>query len=156
MKQEILMLLAKIRYAVGDHQGALDRLEELNLDSLPLGDISSRKMKLIGECFAIKGPFFNSTSYIFRIQFIQKQFSWIWPPALLCLLPAGKPKTTVQVKYIDIAVRSLTCHTATGTHMPYRITQCYLPPDRGDIPAFIPAEAGTRLSEPEICKAELT
>jgi len=32
-----------------------------------------------------------------------------------------------------------------GTHMPYRITQCYLPPDRGDIPAFIPAEAGIRL-----------
>jgi len=23
-------------------------------------------------------------------------------------------------KYTDIAVRSLTCHTATGTHMPYR------------------------------------
>ena len=31
---------------------------------------------------------------------------------------------------------------------PYRITQCYLPPDRGDIPAFTPAEAGTRLSDP--------
>ena len=26
--------------------------------------------------------------------------------------------------------------------MPYRITQCYLPPDRGDIPAFTPSEAG--------------
>jgi len=25
-----------------------------------------------------------------------------------------------------------------GTHMPYRITQCYLPPGRGDIPAFLP------------------
>ena len=32
--------------------------------------------------------------------------------------------------------------------MPYRITQCYLPPDRGDIPAFTPAEAGTGLSDP--------
>ena len=32
--------------------------------------------------------------------------------------------------------------------MSYRITECYLPPDRGDIPAFTPAEAGTRLSEP--------
>jgi len=50
----------------------------------------------------------------------------------------------LKVKYTDIAVRSLTCHTATGTHMPYRITQCYLQPDRGDIPAFTPAEAGTR------------
>ena len=55
MKQEILMLLAKIRYALGDYQGALDRLEEVALDILPLKDISSRKLKLIGECFAIKG-----------------------------------------------------------------------------------------------------
>jgi len=43
---------------------------------------------------------------------------------------------------------SETCHTATGTHMPHRITQCYLPPGRRDIPALTPAEAGTRLSEP--------
>ena len=28
------------------------------------------------------------------------------------------------------------------------ITQCYLPPGRGDIPAFTPAEAGTRFSDP--------
>ena len=35
-----------------------------------------------------------------------------------------------------------TAHTATGTHVPYRITQCYLPPGRGDIPALTPAEAG--------------
>ena len=28
--------------------------------------------------------------------------------------------------------------TATGTHMPYGITQCYLPPGRGDILAFTP------------------
>jgi len=40
------------------------------------------------------------------------------------------------------------CHTATGTHVPYGITQCYLPPGRGDIPAFTPAKAGTRFSDP--------
>ena len=40
------------------------------------------------------------------------------------------------------------CHTATGTHMPHVITQCFLPPGRGDIPALTPAEAGTRLSDP--------
>jgi len=40
--------------------------------------------------------------------------------------------------------------------MPYGISQCYLPPGRGDIPAFTPAKAGTRLSDPEGCKAELT
>jgi len=57
-------------------------------------------------------------------------------------------KQKCKVKYVDIAVRSLTCHTATVTDMPCRITQCYLPPDRGDIPAFTPAEAGIRLSNP--------
>ena len=41
-------------------------------------------------------------------------------------------------------------------HMPYGITQCYLPPGRGDFPAFTPAEAGTRISNLEGCKAELT
>jgi len=35
--------------------------------------------------------------------------------------------------------RELTCH---------EITRCYLPPGKGDIPAFNPAEAGTRFSEP--------
>jgi len=33
--------------------------------------------------------------------------------------------------------------------MPYRITQCYLPPGSGDFPAaFTPAETGTRLRDP--------
>jgi len=36
--------------------------------------------------------------------------------------------------------------TATGTHVPYGITQCYLPPSRGDIPVFTPAS--TRFSDP--------
>ena len=40
--------------------------------------------------------------------------------------------------------------------MLYEITQCYLPPGRADFPAFTPAEAGTRFSDPEGCKAELT
>ena len=39
--------------------------------------------------------------------------------------------------------------------MPYGITQCYLPPGRGDFQAFTPAEAGTRFSDPGGCKAEL-
>ena len=34
--------------------------------------------------------------------------------------------------------------------MPHGITQCYLPPGRGDIPALTPAEAGTRLSDPGV------
>jgi len=32
--------------------------------------------------------------------------------------------------------------------MLHGITQCYLPPGRGDFPAFTPAEAGTQFSYP--------
>jgi len=32
--------------------------------------------------------------------------------------------------------------------MPFGITQYYLPPGTGDIPALTPAEAGTRLRDP--------
>jgi len=35
-----------------------------------------------------------------------------------------------------------------GTRMPYGVTECYLPPGRGDIPAFTPVEAGTWFSDP--------
>jgi len=31
--------------------------------------------------------------------------------------------------------------------MPYGITQCYLPPGRGDIPAFTASKAGTQFSD---------
>jgi len=40
---------------------------------------------------------------------------------------------------ITILLREITCHG---------ITQCYLPPGSGDFPAFTPAEAGTRFSNP--------
>ena len=46
--------------------------------------------------------------------------------------------------YLKEAYSSL-CYkhrTATGTHVPYGITQCYLPPGRGDIPAFTPTNEG--------------
>ena len=75
-------------------------------------------------------------------------------PALGLWRPDGTDKCkdsaphTMWVYYMNIAAHSLTCHTATGTHMPHGITQCYLPPGRGDIPALTPAEAGTRLSDP--------
>ena len=36
----------------------------------------------------------------------------------------------------------------TGTHISYRIIQCYLLPGKGDISALTPAEAGTRFSNP--------
>jgi len=53
----------------------------------------------------------------------------------------------VKVKK-GIAVRELHL-TATGNHLPYGITQCCLPPSRGDFPAFTSAEAGNRFSDPE-------
>jgi len=47
-----------------------------------------------------------------------------------------------------IAVRKVGTPLRELDHMPHVITQCYLPPGRGDIPALTPAEAGTRLSDP--------
>ena len=35
------------------------------------------------------------------------------------------------------------CHTATGTHVPYGITQCYLPPGRGDNECLWKCQPGT-------------
>ena len=43
----------------------------------------------------------------------------------------------------------LHCQTATGTHVPYGITRCYLPPGRGDIPALVLAELVLSLATPE-------
>ena len=63
------------------------------------------------------------------------------------LLPSAAAIKKVEVN-TDIAVRNRNYHTATGNHMPYGITQCYLPPGRVDFPAFTPAEAGTRFSNP--------
>jgi len=48
---------------------------------------------------------------------------------------------------VDIAVCGNRL-TSVGNHMPYGITQCYLPPGSGDFPVFTPAEAGTRFSNP--------
>ena len=65
-----------------------------------------------------------------------------------------KVKVEGKEKYSSLQAKPVI--TATGTHIPYGITQCYLPPGRADIAAFTPAEAGTRLATPQGCKAELT
>jgi len=49
----------------------------------------------------------------------------------------------------DITVCHLNHHTAMGTHVPYGITQCYLPPGSSDFSVFTPAKAGTRISDPD-------
>ena len=48
---------------------------------------------------------------------------------------------------MDIAVRG-NRPTATGNHVPYGITQYYMPPSSGDFPAFTPAKAGIRIRDP--------
>ena len=76
------------------------------------------------------------------------QFAIVNRPTGMHTLRTKRPSFAAILKYTDIAVRSLTCLTAAGTHMPYGITECYLPPDRADIHALTQAEAGTRLSDP--------
>ena len=53
----------------------------------------------------------------------------------------------VKVK-VNRVKQLATSLTTTKTHTPYGITQRYMPPGSGDIPAIIPAEVGTRFSNP--------
>ena len=55
----------------------------------------------------------------------------------------------VMVRIWQFAVCNRNHHTATENHMPYGITQCYLPSSSDDFPAFTPAKAGTRFSNLE-------
>ena len=58
-------------------------------------------------------------------------------------------RVKVKVKYRSTDAAVVHCNTATGTHVPQGMgSQCYLPPGRGDIPAFTQAKAGTRFSDP--------
>ena len=69
--------------------------------------------------------------------------------------PSGCPTNSIKalkalskvVKYTNTATWH--CDSTTGTRRPYGITQCYLPPGRGDILAFTVAEAGTQFSDPK-------
>ena len=72
-----------------------------------------------------------------------------WPASglLRAISDGSYPAGAIGKVYVYSSSQS-TSHTATGTHMPYGIAQCYLPPGRGDLPAFTPANAGTRLSYP--------
>ena len=47
-------------------------------------------------------------------------------------------------------------HTATGNHMPYGITQCYLPPGSSDFAALPQQKLVLDLATVEGCKAKLT
>ena len=65
----------------------------------------------------------------------------------LVLLAGGTAGYVKVNEKVNRAEQLATSLIATGTHVPYGITQCYLPPGRGDIPALAPAKAGTRLSD---------
>ena len=45
---------------------------------------------------------------------------------------------------------------ATGTHTPHGITQCYLPPGRGDFPPLPYPQLVLDLATPKGCKTKLT
>jgi len=64
-------------------------------------------------------------------------------------------KVKVKGKGKCIAV-CINTYTATGNHLPYGITQCYLPPGRGDFPPLTQPKLALDLATPKGCKAELT
>ena len=52
---EILLLLAKLQYALGDCSGALTKYDEVDLDNVNLENVSNRRLKILAEAYAIKG-----------------------------------------------------------------------------------------------------
>ena len=85
---------------------------------------------------------------VHHVHLMNADMSAVWPPTLrprasrLGLWVHRKLAVTVH----SIAVRNKP--HATRTHMPYGITQCYLPPGRADIPALTSVEASTWFSDP--------
>jgi len=74
---------------------------------------------------------FGHDGFAERYKIAPKQYKDSLLPLLLCW-EATTPAIVTRIQ--QFADRSR--HTATGTHVPYGITQCYLPPGRGDIPLW--------------------
>ena len=60
-------------------------------------------------------------------------------------------KPTIRLKLMRVKCCH-NCLSSTVTCMSYEIARFYLPPDRGDVPAITPVEAGTRFIDPEAMK----
>jgi len=103
-----------------------------NLSQTPLVDVDSRS----GSATPVSSP-----STELNLELVQSVLTDVQGLLLTVIRKVSKVNT-------DIAVRNRNHHTATGNHMPYGITQCYVPPGSGDFPAFITAEAGTQFSDP--------
>lgn len=54
-KEESTLLLAKLHFSLEQYSKPLDLYTQLDLPHIPTNEISSRKLRLIGEAFAIKG-----------------------------------------------------------------------------------------------------
>ena len=55
-------------------------------------------------------------------------------------LPVAQPTASKHGRLSGYSSSQHTYLSAMGTHMPRLITQCYLPPGRGDIPTLTPAK----------------
>ena len=91
--------------------------------------------KHIYFCF----QFFRCLSCFFRFMYYNKQADSFMNTHKYTVFSLSYAVGNVIkiVKWSDIVNSSLqSCHTATETHMPYRITQCYMPPNRGNIPTM--------------------
>jgi len=66
----------------------------------------------------------------------------------LCYRKSACLLSVVKVKLKRCIAVSGNHLTATGNHIQYGTTWCYLPPGSGDFPAFTAAEGGTRFNDP--------
>ena len=80
-------------------------------------------INLFSECKKATFNVFELLQWLRGTRFLE--YSMWRQTGMVCLSTCVvRPLKLSKVKYADIAVYSLTYHTATGTHMPYRITQC--------------------------------
>jgi len=119
---------------------------------------------VIDDLFALLAAFLKQTCYFYYfiyflyMLFVENKFFFFkCAPHPICMyfypkkwLQIGKGKTRISVTQM--------CLIAVGTHMPYGITYCCLPPDRGDISAFTPTISKLVLDSTTLegCKVKLT
>ena len=59
------LLLSKIHYAMGDYKAALLRYDAIGLDNITVNNISNRRLKLVGEAYAVKGMYRSTVIFAF-------------------------------------------------------------------------------------------
>lgn len=76
---DALLLLAKLEYAMGDYEGALNRLTAAGLDQLTEKALPTRSLRIVAESYAIKGGILYYCSGSGKTYYCHAGFSFFSP-----------------------------------------------------------------------------